>query len=156
MKKWIFILIGAAIVIYFGSRILIDVVSHRPKNLGVEQGQLAPCPESPNCISSQASETDSEHYMAPLELKRDVESAKKQMIEAIESMRGSKIIDDKGNYIYAEYTTPVMHFVDDVEVYIDEDENLIHFRSASRLGHSDLGENRERMEQLAKTYQALN
>lgn len=155
MKKWLFIVLGLAIVTYFGARIFIDVMSHRPAALGVTEGQLVPCPDSPNCVSTQADPADEQHYIEPMTYTGESAVAMDNMIEAIESMKGSEIITREPNYIYAEYTTAMMHYIDDVEVYIDDTEKQIHLRSASRLGHSDLGKNRARLEELINAYNSL-
>ena len=118
----------------------------RPSNLGVSAGRLAPCPNSPNCVSTQA--TDSRHGMQPIPFSGDVEEALRT-IEAIVRARPRTIIVTMGNaYLHAEFTSRLFRFVDDVEFFVDENAHQIHFRSASRVGHSDLGANWRRMESI--------
>lgn len=123
----------------------------RPTNLGVEQGKFAPCPPSPNCVSSQS--VDAEHQIEPFTYKDDSETAFKQIQTILENTENAAIIKDETNYIYAEFTSPLMGFVDDVEFYLDEQETLIQVRSASRLGESDLGVNRKRIETIREQFQ---
>jgi uncharacterized protein (DUF1499 family) len=113
----------------------------RPDYLGVRHGRLAPCKPTPNCVSSQADPADEEHYIAPLQLK-DMNVLRK----LVESMRGATVISTAANYLYAEYRTPILRFVDDVEFFYDG--SVIHVRSASRLGRRDFGVNRKRIEEL--------
>jgi uncharacterized protein (DUF1499 family) len=116
----------------------------RPTNLGVKDGRLAPCRSTPNCVSSQADPADREHYIAPITFRGRVEELRR----AVESMPRSSVIAAERNYLYAEYRTALMRYVDDVELYYDERAGLVHVRSASRLGRRDFGVNRKRVEEL--------
>jgi uncharacterized protein (DUF1499 family) len=118
----------------------------RPNNLGVRDGRLAPCPPSPNCVSSQS--TDSLHQIAPLSFTSIPEQALSQLKSIIQSLPRTKIISETEDYIYAEFKTALMGFVDDVEFYLDSNTKVIHVRSASRLGYGDLGVNRQRIETI--------
>jgi uncharacterized protein (DUF1499 family) len=113
----------------------------RPNNLGVKDGKLAVCPGSPNCVNSQSQDAQSQieplRAMAIADLKK-----------IIESMERVTIIQETDNYLYAEFKSKLMGYVDDVEFYLDPGENVIHVRSASRLGKSDLGVNRKRIEEI--------
>ena len=122
----------------------------RPDNLGVKDGRLAPPKRSPNCVSSQADPADAEHYIAPIAFKGDTPAAMAAVRKAVEGMTDTTIIRAEGNYLYAEYRTKLMRFVDDVEFLYDEKAGLIHVRSASRLGRRDFGVNRARIEALRK------
>ena len=122
----------------------------RPDNLGVKDGRLAPSKRTPNCVSSQADAADAEHYIAPIPYKGDARAAMDAARKAVEAMTGSTIIRQDGNYLYAEYRTKLMRFVDDVELVYDEKAGLFHVRSASRLGRRDFGVNRARVESLRK------
>ncbi|NEO28951.1 MAG: DUF1499 domain-containing protein [Symploca sp. SIO3C6] len=119
----------------------------RPTNLGIQSsGQLAPCPNSPNCVNSKAQ--DSQHGIEPLNYKSTPSEAMANLKKVIESMEGAKIIEETDNYLYAEYKSKLMGFVDDVEFLLDASTNTIQVRSASRLGKSDLGANRQRIEAI--------
>lgn len=114
-----------------------------PDNLGVRDGRLAPCPESPNCVSSQ--ETDEVHGMEPLAIPLPPERAQELLLEVLQEMPRSKIVTTEPGYVRAEFRSRIFRFVDDVEFYFDKEAGLLHYRSASRLGRSDLGVNRDRM-----------
>lgn len=120
----------------------------RPDNLGVKDGRLAPPKRTPNSVSSQADPADTEHYIAPIPFRGDARAAMAAVRNAVEGTQGSTIIREEGNYLYAEFRTKIMRFVDDVEFVFDEKAGLIHVRSASRLGRKDFGVNRTRVEAL--------
>ena len=120
----------------------------RPDNLGVKDGKLAPPKRTPNSVSSQADAADAEHYIAPIPFKGDPLAAMAAVRKAVESMHGSTVIRHEGNYLYAEYRTKLMRFVDDVEFVFDPNAGVIHLRSASRLGRRDFGVNRARIESI--------
>ena len=114
----------------------------RPDYLGVKDGRLARPKRTPNCVSSQADPTDREHYIFPI--KGEFSRVRK----AVESMPGATVIEEKPGYLYAEFRTPLLGFVDDVEFL--RGDGVIHVRSASRLGRRDFGVNRKRIETLRK------
>ncbi|MBD2516077.1 DUF1499 domain-containing protein [Nostoc sp. FACHB-973] len=118
----------------------------RPNNLGVSNGKLAPCPNSPNCVSSQS--TDAVHKIAPLTFTSSAEAAIANLKTIIESLPRTKIITESQDYLYVEFKSALLGFVDDVEFYLDRNTNTIQVRSASRLGQSDLGVNRQRIETI--------
>ena len=120
----------------------------RPDYLGVKDGRLARPKSTPNCVFSQAEPTDVEHYIAPIAFKGDAGAATTAVRSAVESMRDATIIRQEGSYVYAEFRTKLMRFVDDVEFLFDAKAGLIHVRSASRLGRRDFGVNRARVESL--------
>ena len=120
----------------------------RPDNLGVKDGRLAPPKSTPNCVSSQADAAAAEHYIAPIPFKGDVPAAMSAVRKAVEGMTDATVIRQDGGYLYAEYRTKLMRFVDDVEFFYDDKAGLIHVRSASRLGRRDMGVNRARVESL--------
>jgi uncharacterized protein (DUF1499 family) len=122
----------------------------RPDNLGVKDGRLAPPKRTPNSVSSQADAADREHYIAPIPFKGDALAAMGAVRKAVESMDGATVVRHEGNYLYAEFRTKVMRFVDDVEFVFDDKAGLIHVRSASRLGRRDFGVNRARVESIRR------
>jgi len=118
----------------------------RPANLGMQDdGRLAPCPDKPNCVSSLAPADDQRHYIAPLNADDNAWLRLNLLLTQTPRM---EIIQKEGNYLRAEATTRVMGFVDDLEFLYHPEQSTIHVRSASRLGHSDLGANRRRLESL--------
>ena len=106
----------------------------RPTNLGVDNGQLAACPNSPNCVSSQAPASDAEHHIAPLSYTGTPAEAVGQLKSALLAAGNAQIVQATDSYIYAEFTSKLMGFVDDVEFSIDDSAKVIQVRSASRLG----------------------
>ncbi|PCI29605.1 MAG: hypothetical protein COB67_03780 [SAR324 cluster bacterium] len=119
---------------------LASCTGERPTNLGVTEGKLADCPDKPNCVSSYS--TDEEHQIAPLE------ASLQEIKKSLSQQERVKIIIEKDNYLYAEFTSRVMRFVDDVEFFAIPEMQVIHVRSASRIGKSDLGVNRKRIEAI--------
>ncbi len=125
----------------------------RPNNLGVRDGKLVPCPNTPNCVSSQSSDT--EHSIEALTYNSTPAEAMADLKTVIQGMKKTKIITENKNYLYVEFTSAIMGFVDDVEFYVDEAAKVIHVRSASRLGQSDLGVNRKRIETIRTNLKEL-
>lgn len=121
-----------------------------PKDLGVRDGRLVPCPDSPNCVSSEGGPDRSR--VDPLPLTTSVEHATRILRIALESMPRVTIAREEPGYLRAEFRSATLRFVDDLELRLDEKENLVHLRSASRTGHSDFGVNRRRVETLRKRY----
>ena len=118
--------------------------------IGISQGKLSPCPDSPNCVSSQS--PDPSHFVEPLSYTDSQTDATARLLKLIESMPRTQIISNTGNYLHAEFTSLIFRFVDDVEFLFDKEKNLIHVRSASRVGYSDLGMNRKRIEALRQQF----
>jgi uncharacterized protein (DUF1499 family) len=135
-------------ILFIGIFAMFNCSGTRPTDLGVREGKLKPCPSSPNCISSQADPTDEKHYFAPFSYQEDSATELKKVRELISSMPRTKIIKEETNYIYAEFASRLMGFVDDVEFYFDDSAKQIHFRSASRLGKGDLGVNKKRIMEI--------
>lgn len=114
--------------------------------------RLLPCPNSPNCVNSRAS--DNKHFIEPFHFNISPESAWHTLLNTIESMKRTVIKKKTADYLHAEVTSRVFRFVDDVEFLMYADEKVIHVRSASRTGYSDLGVNRRRIEKLRKAFLA--
>lgn len=122
-----------------------------PADLGVQQGKLKGLSSTDNSVSSQADlypDHPQRKYssIAPLAVRVDGLSTIAKLKGIVEGMDGAKLITNAPNYLYAQYTTPLMKYVDDVEFWFDPNNNVIQVRSASRLGKSDLGANRKRIE----------
>ena len=118
-----------------------------PAHLGLTEDGLAPCPDRPNCVSSQAPAPD--HYVAPLSYEGSREAARQRLAQVIRDMPRAEIAAQSPAYLRAEFTSAVLGFVDDVEFYFPE-KPVIHVRSAARLGYWDLGVNRKRVEAIRK------
>jgi uncharacterized protein (DUF1499 family) len=123
----------------------------RPSPTEATIGRLSACPDSPNCVSSQS--TDQRHAMAPLRYEGTVEKAMERLIEAVSGMKRARIVVTEGRYLHAEFTSALFRFVDDVEFLLDDGTKTIHVRSASRVGYSDLGVNRKRVEEIRSRFQ---
>lgn len=117
---------------------------------GMQNSRLKPCPDSPNCVSSF--ETDPSHYVEPLRYNGAIADARQKLLSILNSTKRVKVVISEENYIHAEFTSLIFRFVDDVEFYLDENEPVIHVRSASRVGYSDLGANRKRMEAIRRQF----
>ncbi len=110
------------------------------------EGRLTPCPGSPNCVSSDAG--DDAHRIAPLSFGGDPERAWQRLVDHIESAPEYTIVERDDGYLRAEARTRLLRFVDDVEFHLRPEAGQIAMRSASRVGYSDLGANRRRLERL--------
>jgi uncharacterized protein (DUF1499 family) len=118
----------------------------RPDGLGVRDGKLAPCKRSPNCVSSQANPSDEEHYIAP------IHGTMEAVRRAVEAFPRTTIVKQEENYLYAEFRTRLLRYVDDVEFFFDG--HVVQVRSCSRLGRRDFGVNRRRVEELRRLIEA--
>jgi len=125
----------------------------RPATLGVRDGRLSPCPASPNCISSQ--DSDAGHSVEPLHIAGPPLQAMERLKLIVGGMKRAKIITGTDHYLHAEFTSALFRFVDDVEFLLDEKNRVIHVRSASRVGYSDLGVNRKRVEAIGHAWNIL-
>ena len=126
----------------------------RPGNLGAVDGMLTRCKRSPNCVSSQTDRhQDPGHYIEPLQAGSDPLPTWAALKRLLADMSRVKVVSDRDGYLYAEFSTPLMGFVDDVE-FLQAGE-FIHVRSASRLGRSDFGVNRARIEAIRTQLAAM-
>ncbi|WDP89174.1 MAG: DUF1499 domain-containing protein [Desulfobacter sp.] len=125
-------------------------------DLGISNGRLMPCPKTPNCVSSQA--VDEKHHIEPIRFMGTQEKAQNRLLKILESEPRAKVVEIRDDYIRAEFTSALFGFTDDLEFYFPEKqrgEMLIHIRSASRLGYSDLGVNQERVEQIRNKFKNI-
>jgi uncharacterized protein (DUF1499 family) len=118
----------------------------RPRNLGVSGEKLAPCPPSPNCVCSDA--TDRSHRVEPFELALEPREAWQAARAAVSALPRTRIVTESRDYLHAECRSPLLGFVDDLELHLRPAQRLLAVRSASRVGYSDLGVNRRRVEEL--------
>jgi uncharacterized protein (DUF1499 family) len=138
------------VALYLVTRfMLIPMFSPLPDNLGLQaDGHLADCPHNNNCVSSFARMADLAHYVVPLQFEGSIEEAREQVTTLLQEQMMVNVISSSGDYIHAEYRTAFWGFIDDLELYFDEDASMIYVRSASRLGGNDFGANRQRIELL--------
>ena len=142
--KILIIILLTLIIVFF----IMSFTAKAPSNIGVKDGKLAPAPHSPNCVSSFATTTDNEHYITPKPFEKPLDEQMTAIKATLETWPRTKLISESHNYLHYECTSLLFRFVDDLEIYLDEEGKKIHFRSASRVGHSDFGVNRKRVEKL--------
>lgn len=126
-------------------------------DLGIQNGKLSNCPTTANCVSSMAK--DKKYYIEPIITKASQTDIKNHILSILNGFNNAKIVTIEDNYIRAEFRSQFFKFVDDVEFYFPEsfsEEMIIHFRSASRVGSSDFGVNRKRMEQIRSRYSEIS
>jgi uncharacterized protein (DUF1499 family) len=121
----------------------------KPPDTQLVDGRLRPCPDRPNCVSSEEAKPSAQ--ITPLTYQGPPDAAWQRLKEAIRAA-GGEIRQEQDQYLRATFTSRVFRFVDDVEFRMAAAENLIHVRSASRLGYSDLGVNRKRVEKLRELF----
>ena len=141
------------ILVVLVNLILLTGCSGTMPKLGINNSELTPCPETPNCVSSQAG--TEKHYIKPINYAGTQQEAHDRLLQILESEKRTKILTVQENYIQVEFTSALFRFVDDVEFYFPEeqdDETVIHVRSASRVGYSDLGANRKRIERIRSEF----
>jgi len=115
--------------------------------------QLAPCPPRPNCVCSQ--DTSAAHAIEPLLVPASLADPFEQLVQLMRGWPRTRLVRQTANYLHVEVRTFLFRFVDDVEFYWDQESSLIHIRSASRLGYSDLGTNQRRLERVRRQFQQL-
>ena len=143
--KILFISLAIIALLIVAVGFMLGIKSKQPPPLGLVAGHLRECPASPNCVSSEAAEIDTEHYIRPFSA-RDGTSWT-TMVSVIKGF-GGHIVVNNGQYLHATFTSALFRYVDDVEARLDVSERVIHLRSASRVGHSDLRANRKRIESI--------
>lgn len=136
------------------SRKLVELASPVPVAIGVSDGQFAPCPASPNCVSTQAD--DAEHHLDPIPYTISLSEARTLLLEIVWSLPRTDVSTVTADYIHAVTKTRIFSFLDDTEIYIDDAAKLVHIRTAARLGYGDHGVNRQRAEEIAAKFQAMS
>ncbi len=131
--------------------LLIGCSGSRPTGLGARDGKLLPCPSRPNCVSSQA--PDERHWIAPLPYTGPAQDAWSRLTGIVAILPRAKVMTNSGTYLHVEFRSLVFRFVDDVEFLADDAAKVIHVRSASRVGYSDLGVNRKRIDLIRMRWQ---
>ena len=149
--KWLLIVVALIVVAGVLAGQLGLLKGKAPTDLGVHDGRLKPPSKTPNSVSSQAVLYPDHPQLAyasiaPLQLKGDATATLARIGSIIESMDGGQIVKREPGYLYAQFTTQIMKYVDDAEFWFDPAAGIIQVRSSSRLGSSDLGVNRKRIE----------
>jgi uncharacterized protein (DUF1499 family) len=120
-------------------------MNQNSKKLSLESivSVISNSPSSPNYVSSMA--TDKDQFLTPWKFNSSLKETKEKLHQIISKMDRSKIVQNHERFIYAVFTSKFFRFKDDLYIYFDTDKQLIHFKSQSRLGHSDLGVNKKRI-----------
>lgn len=111
---------------------------------------LAPCPDSPNCVSSQTD--DKRHYIKPIRFHEAPLQAMQRLRDAVLDEKRITLVSEEGGYLHAEARSLIFRFVDDIEFALSPSDGLIHVRSAARTGYSDFGVNRKRVERIRRSF----
>jgi uncharacterized protein (DUF1499 family) len=119
-------------------------------DIGLNEGRLAPCPDRPNCVVSQGG--DKRHHIDPIAYDGEKPAAVETIQQVVQEMAGTRIVTQTDDYLHVEFKSKMMGFVDDVEFFFP-DSAVIHMRSASRVGYSDFGANRKRLEKIRQRFQ---
>lgn len=128
-----------------------------PQNLGVVDGKLSPPSATPNSVTSQADLYPAHPQrdyskIAPLTYTGDADEAMKKLADVLARSEGTVVVKNEAGYIYAQSTTALMRYTDDLEFWLDRANTTIQVRSASRIGKSDLGKNRKRIESIRESF----
>jgi uncharacterized protein (DUF1499 family) len=158
MAKWAIIIIALVVIAGLLAGQLGLLKGTPPTDLGVHDGRLKPPSKTPNSVSSQASlypDHPQRSYadIAPLPVTGEPGATLDRIASIVEAMDGAKIAKKERGYLYAQFTTRLMKYVDDAEFWFDPAAGVIQVRSASRLGSSDLGVNRKRIEFIRQKLQ---
>jgi len=116
------------------------------------KNKLSPCPSSPNCVSSLSE--DRKHSIEPLQFTGSRDEARQKLLGILEKLKRARVTRSETDYIHAEFRSAIFQFVDDVEFLFAEEGNIIHLKSASRVGYSDLGANRKRVERIRSAFES--
>lgn len=152
MKALLYVVTGLLVIIsvYF---IGLSVSSRKQPDLGIYKGQLRACPATPNCVSSERQGTGT--YVEPLMVVTTANNtwntSWKDAKQAVVEIDG-EIMAEREGYLHARFVTPLMRYIDDVELRIDENKQVIQIRSASRVGRSDFGASRTRVEKIRMAF----
>jgi len=148
MWQYVALAAGCAVAAWVLMMLLFRFSGRIPTDLGVRDGRLAACPQKPNCVCTF--DADPQHRIEPLRFAGDPAEAMARLKTVLAGLPRVRVVAETGTYLHAEFRSLLFRFVDDVEFLIDDAAKVIHFRSASRAGHSDLGVNRRRMEAIRR------
>jgi uncharacterized protein (DUF1499 family) len=118
-----------------------------------QSDKFSPCPDSPNCVSSQSA--DKAHFIEPLHYAGSIAEARQKLIDILENTKRVRLVKAETDTIHAEFRSLIFQFIDDVEFYFPPNQAIIHVKSASRKGYYDFGANRRRVERLRSKFQSL-
>ena len=138
-------------LLVLGFLVLGQVSQTQPGNLGIHDRKLAPLAPTPNGVSSQSPATA--QYIEPLRYTKSRAEALACLKEVLRRQPRATLIGETDRYLHVEFRSRLFRFVDDVEFLVDD--HVIQVRSASRVGRSDLGVNRQRIESLRLQFNEL-
>jgi uncharacterized protein (DUF1499 family) len=144
--KWLLLTIVA---ITLGSLFLLSCSSRETIDINDDKPSLAPCPGTENCVSSLSDDPGFKVKPIPF-INNDAQASWRKLIKVIQ-MTGGKIVRHDDRYAHAVYTSLIFRFKDDLQIMLNE--QAIDIRSASRVGKSDFGVNRKRVEEIRALYQ---
>ena len=152
MKLTFFIIISLFItfVVYL---FILGLNSKNGSAPGLINNKLSHCPDTPNCVNSEYPEQQ-DHYISPIDIisKQKINTSPLPLLKDIIQEMGGTVIRQSDNYLAGTFTSNIFRFVDDIELRFDNEKNLIHFRSASRVGRSDMGVNKKRVNLIKQFY----
>ena len=151
LEKLLIIIASISLLVIIALFIL-GLMSHSGQAHGLVEGRLKPCPDKPNCVSSELV-SDAKHYIEPLVYSAGEVTQVMPRLKTVIVEMGGSIQVEEADYLAATFTSAVFRFVDDLELRTDADQKTIHLRSASRVGHGDGGVNRKRVELLKSSFQ---
>lgn len=151
MVKTILVILGVISSLILVGFFLLGHMSKTGEPPGLVSGHLSACSVKPNCVVSEIAEDDS-HYISPLHYPAAMaENTMALITQIIQEVGGEITVEDEG-YIAALFTSDFFGFVDDLECRNDKANHTLHLRSASRVGHSDFGANRQRVELISSLF----
>ncbi|MCH2533473.1 MAG: DUF1499 domain-containing protein [Bdellovibrionales bacterium] len=145
MKKILYVVIALpiiALIYFFGLGFYSQSLN---QNHGIVNDQLKPCPDKPNCVSSQ--EDRDSHYVPPIEVE-SVRNSLQKLVDYFSKNPEYQLQQVSNNYLHVVHKSKIFKYRDDIEFYGDPEKRLLHVRSASRVGYSDIGTNKKRVEKL--------
>lgn len=151
IRRW---LIAALAVFAFWGSVVLVASNKAASKLGVVSGKLAELPETPNGVSSQTK--DPSKRVAAIPWEGTPAQGLDRMVQVIDQMSRGRVVERTDDYLHAEFRSFLFRFVDDVEFLVNPRDHQIEIRSVSRLGYSDLGVNRKRVERLRERFLAFD
>jgi uncharacterized protein (DUF1499 family) len=148
--KIFFIVLFFAAIVMIAILISMSVMSKNWNAPGLIDKKLTRCPDKPNCVCSEYKD-DVKHYVEPIFIPDNMSNAE-EILKIIITDMGGKIVSEKDKYIAVVFTSSIFKFADDLELRFDTDNGVIHIRSAARVGYSDMGVNKKRVETLKKLF----
>jgi uncharacterized protein (DUF1499 family) len=128
----------------------VGCAGHAQDSRSATPADLAPCPDSPNCVSTKSK--DAGQAMPPLPYLKSGKESMDRLLEIVRSMKRATIVSTTPSHLHVEFRSALFRFADDVEFILEDSARLIHFRSASRTGYYDFGVNRKRMKEISDRY----